>query len=641
MPARLRLAALVVLLLVPAGRVRAEAPAPDPAATPADTSGLAVLLEAHAAALGGREAIARLERVALEGEAEAAGLHGRFRLVAEAPARHRLDLQCGPLSESSGFDGERAWVHDRNAVTRFLHLSERDEAILRGLLFTRAYLSAGGLDLGPDRERPGSDLVPVLRRLPSTEAEDLVALALGRGPEVTLFLDRRTHLLVASTWIDGGVEVRSDYGDYRAVGGVLVAHRVDRTSPGDMDEHYLVIRAVANPGPEELGEGAFAMLATRRNVTLAGGAGRGEPGGGSGGETIVPVRVLGQHLLAEAKIDGRPAGLFFLDTGAGANCVNERVADSLGLAPAGEVVATGVGGITTTRFRRVSSLELGGCRLGEHIAVGLDLKPIEEAVGMEIGGIIGYDLWSQVVFRFDYEKGTLELRDPEGVEAGSRGREVELLLADNVPLLRGTVEDRYEGWFRLDSGSGSRVDLHAPFVRRHDLLAGRETARAQALGVGGGQAHVVGTLAAFTLGGERFTDLEAGFSQATSGAFIDEDTAGNIGGGLLRQLAITFDYGRERAWVERLAGAAEAERGFGFSAGLDGGRLVVIEVKPGRPAAAAGLRAGDVVLEVRGDAFDRSRLLEAPAIFRFAEGESEVEMVVEREGERVRLTVRP
>lgn len=619
---RLRPAAFAGLLLLPAGWVRAES-----LAAPADSSGLAVLLEAHAAALGGREAIARLERVVLEGEAEAAGLRGRFRLVAEAPARHRFDLECDPLGESSGFDGERAWVHDRNGVTRFLHLSERDEAILRGLLFTHAYLNAGGFGLGPDRERPGSALVPVVRRLPSTETEDVLALALGRGPEVTLVLDRRTHLLVASTWIDGVVVVRTDYGDYRPVGGVLLPHRLDRRSPGDMDEHYRVTRAVAGPGPDELGDDAFAVPATRRNVTLA-----------AGGATIVPVRVLGQHLLAEVRIDGRPAGLFFLDTGAGANCVNERVADSLGLAPAGEVAATGVGGITTTRFRRVSSLELGGCRLGEHIAVGLDLKPIEEALGMEIGGIIGYDLWSQVAFRLDYKAGTLELRDPAGFEAEGRGREVELLVADNVPLLRGTVEDRYEGWFRLDSGSGSRVDLHAPFVRRHDLLAGRETARAQALGVGGGQAHVVGTLAAFTLGGERFADIEAGFSQATSGAFMDEDTAGNVGGGLLRQLAITFDYGRERAWVGRLE--AEPERGFGFSAGVDGGRLVVIDVKPGRPAAAAGLRAGDVVIEVRGRALDRSQLIEAPAIFRFAAGESEVEMVVEREGERVRLRLR-
>lgn len=634
---RLRLAALVGLLLLPAGGIRAGVLGPDPAAAPSDTSGVAVLLEAHAAALGGREAIARLARFVLEGEAEAAGLRGTFRFAAEAAARHRFDLECGPLGESSGFDGERAWVHDRNGVTRLLHLSERDEAILRGLLFTRAYLSAARLDLGPDRERPGSDLVPVVRRLLSTGAEDLLALALGRGPEVTLLFDRRTHLLVASTWIDGGVAVRSDYADYRPVGGVLLPHRIARTSPGNVDEHYRVTRAVANPGPEELGEGAFAMPATRRNVTLAGGGGTG--GGGTGGETVVPVRVLGQHLLAEARINGRPAGLFFLDTGAGANCVNERVADSLGLAPAGEVVATGVGGVTTTHFRRVASLELGGCRLGEHIAVGLDLKPIEEALGMEIGGIIGYDLWSQVAFGFDYKKGTLELHDVAGFEAEGRGREVELLLADNVPVLRGTVEDRYEGWFRLDSGSGSRVDLHAQFVRRHDLLAGRETARAQALGVGGGQEHVVGTLAAFTVAGERFTDLEAGFSLAASGAFMDEDTAGNIGGGLLRQLAITFDYGRERAWVERLE--AEVERGFGFSAGLDAGRLVVIDVKPGRPAAAAGLRAGDAVLEVRGRALDRSMLLEAPAIFRFAEGESEVEMVVEREGERVRLIVRP
>jgi hypothetical protein len=515
-----------------------------------DSTGLAALLDAHAEALGGRPAIAALDRLELEGEVEAAGQSGTFRLIASRPA-HRLDLDLGPLTESHGYDGERAWVHDRNGVTRPIHLSERDEVILRGLLLTYAYLI--GDEPSGSGEPPGSTVRSELelRRLPSTDEHDLLELALGGASELTLFLNRRSHLIVESSWTQGANRFRSTYSDYRPVGpapGVLIPHRIDRTVPGGLNEQFRVIGATARPRSAD-SRGVDPELAappSRRNVTFT----------REGGATV-PIRTIGHHVFAEARINGRDAGLFFLDTGAGANCVNEATAEEFGLEAVGEVAATGIGGVATTRFRRIESLAVGSLELGKHIAVSLDLGPIEEALGIKIGGILGYDLWSQVVFSIDYRVGQLTLRDwpSAAAEATDLGREIELRLAQNVPLLRGTVEDRFEGWFRLDSGSGSMVDLHAPFVEQHDLVAERETRRAWPMGVGGAQEHLIGTLSAFTLAGERFTDVEAGFSLATDGAFFDEDTAGNIGGQLLRQFAITFDYSGERAFLKRLPDA--------------------------------------------------------------------------------------
>jgi hypothetical protein len=599
-----------------------------PAAEPAD---LAALLTAHAAALGVAPGAAG-PGLEISGEVEGAGQSGRFRLVVVPPGMHRLDVDLGPLSERSGFDGRTAWICDVNGVTRRLHLGEMDESILRGAFFARAYVAAT-LPLYADSLR-------LAVRPPDAgddESEFVLALHPGRGLAVDL--DRKTHLATAAVWRDAGGETRLTLRDYRPVGAVLVPHRMDRAQPGGLEERYRVTSArVLASAPDS---SAFAPPASRRNVTF-------DPDGA----VVAPLRMVGQHVFVEAAINGRPAGLFFLDTGAGANCVNERVARELGLTVAGDITATGTGGSTRTEYRQVDALAVGGVRMGEHVVVALDLEPIEKVMGLAIGGIVGYDFLNQVVFGLDYEAGTLTMHDPAtfvppglapaaaesgALAAPAGGREVEFLVGKNTPLLSGTVEERAGGWFRVDSGAGDFVSLHGPFVRAHDLLAGRPTEESKAMGIGGTQRMYVGKLASCTIAGERFTGVDASFTLAEEGALADEDIAGIVGGQFLRQVALTFDYRRERAYLARRDGAVE--RGFGFGARLDGDRLVVTDVKPDRPAAGAGLRPGDRIVSVRGAPVGREQILDIATIFRFAPDEERVEMVVERDGATLPLAL--
>ncbi len=604
---RERGAALLLVVLLTAGESHA-----------AERADLATLLAAHAAALGVTpgEAGPGFE---ISGEVEGTGQSGRFRLLVVPPGMHRLEVDLGPLSERSGFDGRTAWVCDVNGVTRRLHLGELDESVLRGAFFARAYLAAA-LPLYADSLR--LSVLPPDPDADDDESEFVLALRPGRGLAVDL--DKKTRLAAAVVWRDAGGETRTELRDYRPVGGVLVPHRIDRDLPGGLEERYRVTAARVLASPPDSTE--FAPPASRRNVTFD-----------AGGEVVVALRMAGQHVFVEAAVNGRPAGLFFLDTGAGANCVNERVARELGLPVAGDLMATGAGGSTRTEYRQVNSLGFGSVRMGEHAVVALDLGPIEKVMGLEIGGIIGYDFLNQFVFALDYDAGTLAVYDPATFAPPAGAREVQFLVGKNTPLLAGTIEDHASGWFRVDSGAADFVSLHGPFVRAHDLLAGRETEKSTAMGIGGTQRMYSGRLASCTIAGERFTDVEASFTLAEEGALADEDIAGTVGGQFLRQVAATFDYGRERAYLARRDAATR--RGFGFGARLDGDHLVVSDVKPGRPAARAGLRPGDRVVSVRGAPVGRAELLDIATIFRFAPGEERVEMVVERDGETVPIAI--
>ena len=84
-------------------------------------------------------------------------------------------------------------------------------------------------------------------------------------------------------------------------------------------------------------------------------------------------------------------------------------------------------------------------------------------------GVIGFDFIARFVNEIDYDARTLVLRDPATFEYQGRGAAIPMTLAGHAPVVKLTLDGEFEGQFRIDVGSGSTVDLHAPFVRRFGL----------------------------------------------------------------------------------------------------------------------------------------------------------------------------
>ncbi|NNE43371.1 MAG: hypothetical protein HKN12_04115, partial [Gemmatimonadetes bacterium] len=124
-----------------------------------------------------------------------------------------------------------------------------------------------------------------------------------------------------------------------------------------------------------------------------------------------------------------------------------------------------------------------------------------------------------------------------------------LQLQDNHPILPAEFEGR-RGLFRLDVGANIALLMHGPTVNDLNLLDGRETAEIDL----GSQKGKAGKIESLELAGQKFTDVDAVFTEEVAGIFADTHTAGNIGMPLLSSFRIVLDYRNERIALIRKDG---------------------------------------------------------------------------------------
>lgn len=334
----------------------------------------------------------------------------------------------------------------------------------------------------------------------------------------------------------------------------------------------------------------------------------------------------------EARVDGEPFVLAVDLGSAGAVQVDVALVEKLKLSSLGrrKIFELGAQPPPELEFFRVDAIGLGDARFEGLAGPARDFADFWP--GMErVYGILGADLFRDCLVTLDYPAG--KLRIELGALPTVDGREVLALVANQaVPAVELQIGLRPVP-AHLDTGSITGVSL-PPALAKELKFSTPLRSLGEVRGFSRTGQLQQGRLADSMLLGRH--EL-----QAPIVTVIDFLESANLGSDVLRHFAVTLDLKHGRA---RLARAGQEPITFtarylvGVMLQRSQDQLLVERVIPGSAADAAGLRTGDLILEVNGKPLAQLESSELRTAFSRPEP---VRLKLRREGQTLEVTVVP
>ncbi len=522
-------------------------------------------------------------------------------------------FSLGPIQGAEGYDGTSAWSKDPSGQIVVSDSGDaREGSVNESYRVARAWWYADRASRGPAAVSIHPD------RTEEGRTFQVVAIHPQGGRPFEAWFDAATGLL------DRTVETASNetrtvfYSDYRDVSGLKLPFRQHSTNGEARYDTIVEVDSVTvNPG---IDLARFSPPTVKiEDVEIAG-----------GDRATIPFDLINNHIFVDVMVDGKGPVRMIFDTG-GANLVTAAVAQRLGLASDGAFQAQGVGEKSAdVGLTRVRELRLGGVTLRDQSLYVLDLKDIDNVEGVEVGGIVGFELFKRLAVRIDYEGRKLTLTRPEAFKAPAGAAAIPFTFDERTPQVEGKL-DGIPGRFTIDTGSRTVLDVNRPFVEGNGLVA-KYGARVEAItgwGLGGPVRSAVATAGLLELGdvrdmrgvrGVRIERPVVHLSLQKKGALSDPYLAGNVGGGVLKHFTATFDYQGKVMYLEPKGQAAGGpgdgydhydRSGMWINQSRDGSGYEVVDVVAGGPAAEAGLKVGDTILTLDGQPAGETPVFEA------------------------------
>jgi hypothetical protein len=552
----------------------------------------------------------------------------------EGTATYTIDLATGmfideldayPLSSATGFDGKTPWMRDISGMAVAQEGGDRipiavNEAYRNAHLWWRA-------------DRGGAQISYVGREEADGRQLDHLAVTPRRGSRFDAWFDADSHLLARTAEPQMFFKTQETCDDYRRFDNFMLAgtRAIDfGTGPDNIQK--MKVRSVTH-------EPARAPSAYARPTGTVPG---GELVDGAVTDTV-PFRLLNNHVYVEARVNGKGPYTFIVDTG-GHTLLSPRVVQEVGLESVGRSDSAGAGEKTAPLgFARYREIAIGNARLRDQVAFTIEIyEPAIE--GIRVDGMIGFEYFSRFAVRLDYGANTMTTTDFAHFSAKDAGTAVPFKFYDHLPQVTGTI-DGLPALFDIDTGSRSEIDITGPFVARHKLRDKyvKGVSAITGWGVGGPSRSCVARLPSLTLHGVRVDNVVAGLSEAKGGSFSDANYDGNIGSGLLKRFAVTFDYSHQTMYLRRLspppADAGTFDRS-GMWINAADGAYEIKSIAANSPAAQAGLAEGDRITSLNGEPAVAEHLSDARTMLRSLPAGTEIAVTYQRGGAERRTTLK-
>ena len=489
----------------------------------------------------------------------------------------------GPLVSQDGYDGRVAWNADQthlvwNTGGDSGRASEIGQAYLASYALWQQQMSGAAVSWLGTKTASGTsyDVLSI------TPRDSLVPFE--------LWFDRTTHLPARAFFLNGFTTATLIFSDYRKAAGLNVPYATHTDSSDGNNSDATITRVTLDP------PGAEAALARPQTQPTDFSMVDGKT------STSVPVSLSENHVYLDVMLNGKGPYHFIFDTG-GANIVDPAVAKEIGAFGKGSLQGSGVGSATENfSFANVAKMQVGDAVLTDQL---FGVAPTRQGFGVSAGrpvdGLIGWEVLARYVTTFDYADKTVTLSLPG--TAPENAHVVPFVFYGTQPQIACTI-DGIPAECTIDTGARDTITFMGPFTTAHPQIvpATLTAPGVNGFGVGGPAIGRLGRVASVGIGNLTLTNLVADYSAQTQGAFAAPFVAANIGGNLLRRFTITFDY--RNGTMALVPNAALHDPDVYERSGLflirHAGNTVVVDARPGTPAASAGIAKGDVIASIDG-----------------------------------------
>jgi clan AA aspartic protease (TIGR02281 family) len=314
----------------------------------------------------------------------------------------------------------------------------------------------------------------------------------------------------------------------------------------------------------------------------------------------VPVEIEDDdHVVVRGALNGHEVRLV-LDTGASHVVVSPAVAAAAGIQKEAKVRFGGFGnGRENARKGVADSVVVGPAAAGR---VPVAIMPIPPVVGAD--GLLGLSFLRHFIFRLDYDQERVFFASPASNRLMGGGSML-ALQHEAPPLVVQAEVDGIPAKLVVDTGASQAVILRSWFVEKHKLRERypKRLSTVTGLGFSGQMRGEIVRLQTLKLGDYTITNVFAEFE--TTADTWSGDAAGYLGAPILRRFNLTFDVAGRRLWIEPNASYAvesppPASVRSGFACLPEGTTWIVQDLIADSPAAEAGVRRGDRLLEING-----------------------------------------
>jgi predicted aspartyl protease len=348
----------------------------------------------------------------------------------------------------------------------------------------------------------------------------------------------------------------------------------------------------------------------------------------------VPFELEDDHVMIRGTLNGHEVRLA-LDTGANLMVVSPEAAAAAGIRSTTKIKFSAFGDRRgSARMGVIDSVAIGPA-VAEKVPVAIMPMPSL----LQGDGLVELSFLKQFNFRLDYDRKSVSFAPRASTNLAAGGSSVPMQQGTPMLVVQAEV-DGIPAKLMVDTGGGQALILRSWFVEKHKLRERYPKRLSLITGVGllGQMRGEIARLQTLKLGGFTVTNVFAEFEKKAR--TWPGDFAGFVGGPFLRQFNITFDAAGHRLWIDPNSSYDKgASPPASVRSGLvclpEGTNWIVLDILADSPAAEAGVRRGDRLLEINGVPVSSLKPAEIRRAFR-AEPGTRVRLRIQSGDEAVR-----